>query len=354
MNFMLVYADLRWPDKTGIGIFQQEILRRAPAWVDVVDLNVRGRIGSPFSPVAISQALERNRADHGVFFSPGYMPPARCKIPAIVTVHDLLHLHFYSRFHVAYYDLILKRMHRRCRSIVCVSQHVRREFMDWSGIPGDRVVAIHNGVSDLFRSKADGPGLNFSYIFYPGNHRVNKNKVRLLQAYAASALPGRNIHLVFTGHPAKYLAREAERCGVSQLLHFAGEVSAEELLKLYKGALLVPYVSLHEGFGLPIVEAMAAGVPVLVSNTTSMPEVAGGAAMLVNPYSIDDIVHGLNALAFDENERASLIRLGRERSRRFRWDTTAEKVWEVIVASHAEPSAGANKNLVMLGSGSGN
>jgi glycosyltransferase involved in cell wall biosynthesis len=196
------------------------------------------------------------------------------------------------------------------------------------------VVAIHNGVSDVFWKDVSGVGFKFAYIFYPSNHRIYKNKSRLLQAYAASALPRKDVHLVFTGYPAKYLLREAEKCGVSSLLHFVGDVSTEEVLKLYKSALLVPYVSLHEGFGLPILEAMAAGVPVLVSNTTAMPEVAGDAAMLVNPYSVDDVINGLNTLAFNEAERAVRIRLGRARAKSFNWDVTAERVWAVIAATH--------------------
>ena len=330
---MIVYADLRWPDKTGIGVFQREILHRAPARIDVIDLKVKGSIGSPFSPVAISKALVSNRATNGAFFSPGYMPPAWSSVPSIVTVHDLLHLHYHSKFHVAYYDLILKPMYRRCRKIICVSQHARNEFLNWSGISEDRVVAIPNGVSDIFRTDTGGADLNFSYIFFPGNHRIHKNKVRLLQAYAGSALTNKNVHLVFTGAPAEYLVREAENCGVAPFLHFVGDVSDEELVKLYKGALLVAYVSLHEGFGLPILEAMAAGVPVLVSNATAMPEVAGDAAILVNPYSVDDIADGLNTLAFDESERALRIKLGRDRAKGFTWDAAAEKIWAVITAN---------------------
>lgn len=330
---MIVYADLRWPDKTGIGVFKREILNRAPASIDVVDLNVKGAIGSPTSPVAIAKALARKRAKNGIFFSPGYMPPAFCTIPSIVTVHDLLHLHFHSKFHVAYYDLVLKPLYRRCRNIICVSRHGRSEFLDWSGISEERVVAVHNGVSDVFRIEAPGTGFKFPYIFYPGNHRIYKNKVRLLQAYAESALPSKDIHLVFTGGPARFLLRKAEECGVAHLVHFVGDVSTEELVRLYKRALLVAYVSLYEGFGLPILEAMAAGVPVLVSNTTAMPEVAGDAAMLVNPYSVKEITDGLNTLAFNEADRALRIRSGMERARSFTWDAAAEKIWSIITAT---------------------
>jgi len=336
-RLMIVYADLRYPDKVGVGVFKQEIFRRVPPGIDIIDLNVKGPIGSPFSPVAISRALARNRAKSAVFFSPGHVPPFQIRLPSIVTVHDLQHLHFCSIFHVAYYELVLKPLYRRCRKIICVSEYTRNEFLGWSGISESRVIAIHNGVSDVFRREVSGEGFKFAYAFYPGKHRVYKNKVRLLRAYAESALPRKDVHMVFTGHPAKFLLREAERCGISQLVRFVGDVSTEEMLKLYKGALLVPYVSLHEGFGLPILEAMAAGVPVLVSNTTAMPEVAGDAAMLVNPHSVNDIVNGLNTLAFDEGERAVRIKLGKERAKRFTWDAAAEKVWEAVAGEAVLP-----------------
>ncbi len=332
---MIVYADLRWPDKTGIGVFQREIIQRVPPRVDVIDLKVKGRIGSPLSPIAISNALARNRATTGVFFSPGYMPPAWSKVPSIVTVHDLLHLHFHTKLHVAYYDLILKRLYRNCRSIICVSEHGRSEFLRWSGLSPDRVIPIHNGVSNIFWTEAPGTIFNFPYVFFPGSHKIHKNKIRLIQAYAASSLPHRKVNLVFTGEPAAFLLREAEKCSVSGLLHFVGDISDEELVSLYKGALLVAYVSLYEGFGLPIVEAMAAGVPVLVSNTTSMPEVAGDAAILVNPYSVDEMAHALNILAFNEGERALRIRLGRERATCYTWDAAAERIWAVIEATES-------------------
>ena len=329
---MIVYADLRWPDKTGIGVFQREIIQRAPSGVDVVDLRVKGRIGSPLSPIAISNSLARNRATTGVFFSPGYMPPAWCKVPSIVTVHDLLHLHFHTKFHIAYYDLILKRLYRKCRNIICVSEHGRGEFLRWSSLSPDRVLAVHNGVSNVFQTDAPGRVFNFPYVFFPASDRVHKNKIRLIQAYAASALTRSDVHLVFTGERTPFLALEAERCGISGLLHFAGNVSDDDIVRLYKGALLVAYVSLYEGFGLPILEAMAAGVPVLVSNTTAMPEVAGDAAILVDPYSVGDIAYGLNILAFNEEERVLRIGLGRERVKRYTWDAAAEKIWAALDA----------------------
>jgi glycosyltransferase involved in cell wall biosynthesis len=333
---MIVFSDLRWPDKTGIGVVKQEILRRVPASIEIVDLAVKGSIGSPYSPVAISSALTRRHARQGVFWSPGFVPPAYSRIPSIVTVHDLTHLHFYSRFHVAYYNWMLRRLYQKCAKIVCVSEFTSQEFVQWSGIPSKKVTTIHNGVSDAFRDANSSPHLPFPYVLYPGNHRSYKNTDRLLLAYANSALPRSGIHLVFTGAPQTQLQSKGAKLGVSDLVHFVGEVTDAAIINLYKGALLVAFVSLYEGFGLPIVEAMRAGVPVLTSNAAAMPEVAGDAAILIDPYSVDSIVDGLNLLAFDIKKRGICIQLGHERAKLFSWDVAAAKLWAMVNSADQE------------------
>jgi glycosyltransferase involved in cell wall biosynthesis len=258
------------------------------------------------------------------------MPPLRSKIPAVVTVHDLTHLHFYTKLHAAYYNSVLRLLYRRCRTIICVSGYTRQEFLEWSGMPPERVHTVHNGVSQqLFRCDGDF-GLPFPYVFYPGNHRPYKNLDRLLKAYAISALPREGIHMVLTGEPDGTLRRQAADAGVEGLIHFVGAVSDQDLARLYRGAALVAFVSLYEGFGLPIIEAMAAGVPVLTSNVSAMPEVAGQAALLVDPTSTEEIVAGLERLAFDRQLRQQLVCLGRIQAVRFDWDHSAAQVWRIV------------------------
>jgi glycosyltransferase involved in cell wall biosynthesis len=242
----------------------------------------------------------------------------------------LIHLRFYSRWHVAYYNLLLRRLYRKCEKIVCVSAHSRQEFIDWSGLSDEHVVAIYNGVSDAFRVGSLDRELSYQYIFYPGNHRAHKNTDRLIRAYSISALPRNGVRLVFTGNPNAKALATAIKYGVPELIHFVGNVAQDRLVALYKGALAVAFVSLHEGFGLPIIEAMAAGIPVLTSTVTSMPEVSGNAALLVDPYSIDAIANGLNLLAFDSGERTRRTALGYARASQFNWDITAAKLWDLI------------------------
>ena len=152
---MKIYADLRWPDKTGIGVVKTELLRRVPNCFDVTDLKVATRIGSPWSTFALGFALRRSSGSRaGVFWSPGFIPPAAASVPAIVTVHDLLHLHYYSRFHVAYYNLLFRPLYRRCRAVVCDSDFTRNEFLEWSGFPAERCFTVHLGDGNSFPSHA--------------------------------------------------------------------------------------------------------------------------------------------------------------------------------------------------------
>jgi len=325
-----VYADLRWQPGTGIGAVQSALLSRIPAGFEIVDLGVMGRIGSPLSPLAISGALSRQKPRRGAFWSPGYMPPLSSSLPSVVTVHDLTHLHFYTRLHAAYYNGLMKRLYRKCRGVICVSEYTRREFLEWAGMRSDDVHVIHNGVSELFFNVTEGFGLPFPYVFYPGNRRAYKNLDRLLEAYARSRLPVEGIHLVLTGPPDRHLQARAKRIRIERLTHFVGQVREEEVARLYRGATAVVFVSLYEGFGLPIVEAMAAGVPVLTSNVSSMPEIAGEAAVLVEPTRTDEIAAGLECVSFDSELRRKLVRLGKDRARLFDWDSSAARVWQAV------------------------
>lgn len=327
---MKVYADLRWPAGTGIGAVQSELLARVPSALEVVDLGVSGRIGSPLSPLRVSQALARRGGVRGVFWSPGYIPPLTSTVPAVVTVHDLTHLHYYTRFHAAYYRVVLRNLYHRCRAIVCVSDYTRQEFLSWSGIPPERVFTVYNGVSLESFSAAAATALPYPYILYPGNRRSYKNLDRLLQAYGRSALPTEGIHLMLTGDPDEHLHAKAREAGIDALVHYSGFVTADGLARLYRGATLVAFVSLYEGFGLPLIEGMAAGVPVLSSNVSAMPEIAGQAALLVDPTSTIDIMRGLEALAFDQGLRSRLIEQGRLRCAEFSWERSAAAVWKIV------------------------
>lgn len=332
-----MYSDLRWPPKTGIGRVMTAMVERKPAHVELVRLNVTGGIGSPFSARAVGRALKRETAGRqGVYWSAGFVPPTPMVLPSVVTVHDLMHLHFYTRLHAAYYNLYLRPLYRRCTAIVCSSHSTRREFVAWSGVSPERCFVVYLGVDRIYLENQEPARLPFPYVLYPGNHRRYKNLKRLILGYAASALPRAGVHLAITGNADEALAHHAARVGVRPNLHFLGRVDDEVLPRIYKGALFVAFVSLCEGFGLPIVEAMASGVPVLTSNLSAMAEVAGDAALTVDPYSVEAITKGLNTLATDNVLREELVAKGRERLRRFDWVRSARELWNIGELAYAD------------------
>jgi glycosyltransferase involved in cell wall biosynthesis len=151
-----------------------------------------------------------------------------------------------------------------------------------------------------------------------------------VHGYLASSLPRQGIHLVLTGAENAQLRLLARQSGGEHLVHFLGKLAVQDIPKLYKGSLAVVFVSLSEGFGLPILEGMASGVPVLTSNITAMPEVAGGAAMLVDPYSLEELKVGLDRIVNDQGLRDELVEKGRERARRFEWQRSAAEFWSIV------------------------
>ena len=324
-----IFADRRWPVDTGIGKVQLELEARLPDRMRIVDLKVKGRIGSPLSPLAITRALSGARS-RGVYFSAGFVPPLASKLPSVVIVHDLTHRRFYGPTKRAYYDHIYKPLYRRCDAIICVSEFTRQEFLDWSGMPADQVHMVYNGVEAMFSE--DGPSYNpgHRYVLYCGNHRPYKNLARLIEAYASSTLPKNGIRLVLSGNRNAELSELAAGLGIGDFVVFAGRIPAEDIPSYYRGALAVVYVSLFEGFGLPIVEAFSCGVPVITSNVSAMPEVAAGGGLIVDPQSVDEIRTALDRVVGETDLRERLIRAGRQRRTDFDWNKSAARTWEIV------------------------
>jgi glycosyltransferase involved in cell wall biosynthesis len=308
-----------------------EMISARPSHVKITDLMVAGKVGSPLSPAMIARGLARIKAEAGVFWNPGFVPPLYATIPVVVTIHDLSHLDFYSRWHRMYYNAVFRRLYHQCDAFICVSDYTRRRFLEWSGVSTAKVHLVPNGgASTAFFENVEVFELPFSYVLYPGNHRPYKNLDRLVTAYLASSLPRQGIHLVMTGAENARLLELARRLGGESFIHFVGLLPLENIPKLYKGSLAVVFVSLSEGFGLPILEGMASGVPVLTSNTSAMPEVAGGAALLVNPYSLEELKRGLERIVNDAMLRDELVEQGRKRATQYEWRQSAAEFWSIV------------------------
>lgn len=325
----MIYADLRWPAHTGIGNVMSAYLSRRPASLQLKQLDLATKIGSPLSPIALGSGLRKTR-DAGVFWSPGFVPPLRSPCPSVVTIHDLTHLHFYSRWHRYYYEMVFKRLLLECSAIVCVSEYTKQEFLDWSNIDPKKVHVVLNGVHESFFEKYEPLSCEFKYILYPGNRRKYKNLTRLFEAYAASVLPKQNVKLMLTGSPSAELTLLARKLGIEASVTYAGFVKDQDMPRLYSGALMIVFVSLYEGFGLPIVEGMASGVPVITSNVSAMAEIGEGAAELVDPYSVEAIRDAIDRVATDDARRLALIKRSEIHVRKFDWGRSACRLWEIV------------------------
>ena len=252
-----------------------------------------------------------------VLHLPTYYGPLRPRIPAVVTVHDLgvwRHPEAFGRWTRAYVPRVVPAVLRAARLVIAVSQFTAGELESLLHVPRAKVRVVPNGVDGVFT--AEGPAVEGDYVLAVGTLEPRKN---LSRAVEAAARAGAELRVVGARGWGGVEARGAHVRGL-------GPVDDAELARLYRGARCVVYPSLYEGFGLPVVEAMACGAPVVTARGGATEEVAGGAAVLVDPLDVGDIAAGIEQ-AFER--RAELRERGIARAAAFSWDDTARRTQAV-------------------------
>lgn len=323
----MICADQRWIGNHGIGRFATKVL----ATLEYEPVALATNPAAPFDSWRLSLAL-RQLTPGDLFFSPGYNTPLFCAAPFVFTIHDLSHIFCPENSRPAirlYYASIMKWACRRARKIFTVSEFTRSQIVSWSGVSPDKVVQVGCGVDAAYRPDGDVYGLPYPYLLCVSNRKRHKNEFRMVQAFAQAPID-RGIHLVFTGNSTVELAAWIREHDVMNRVDFVGPVCEERLPALYRGASGVVLASLYEGFGLPLLEAMASGSPVVTSNLTAMPEVAGDGALLVDPTQVDEISDGIARIVNDTNLRNQLREKGLARASRFSWAKTAASVQELL------------------------
>jgi len=262
-------------------------------------------------------------------------------VPQVVTVLDMIPLHFPEDFprQQYYFRHLVPRILQKSEAIVAISENTKNNIVTFYSIDPEKVRVIPPGFEkSRYRLGINGErtktkyGLT-EYLLYVGNLLPHKNLRRLLHAFGliSRRLPYK---LVIAGQkdPRYYPALEAEAqaLGLAQKILFLNYVPKDELPALYAGAKVFVLPSLYEGFGLPPLEAMACGCPVVVSNVASLPEVCGDAAYYVDPYSEESIAEGIYKVLTDESLRRSLIQKGLERAKLFSWEKSAREHLEVF------------------------
>jgi len=293
--------------------------------------------------VSIPLKLRRLGAD--LLHSPHYVRPLFCPVPSVVTIHDCIHLLFpqYLPNHMAfrYARYVMGNAIRKSAVVFTVSEASRADILRFYPATDPAKVHVVPNAIDAELLQDPGPEetdrvreryqLRGRFVLFAGNVKPHKNLERLIRAFArVRSLEGNeDLRLVLIGDDVgRYgsLRRTADEAGVRQEVRFFGFVPHQTLAALYRMATVFAFPSLYEGFGLPPLEAMACGTPVLTSRISSLPEVVGDGALLIDPYSEEEIAGGIARILDDEDLRRRLVERGLERAASFSWQRSVRQV----------------------------
>lgn len=272
--------------------------------------------------------------------------PLASNVPGVVTVHDLSFVRMPEKLPPAkrfYLTRLCSASVARASRVIAVSRQTADDLMAAFGTPSGKIEVVYNGVAEEFQPGTSATeagfrisnGLSRPFLLYLGTLEPRKNLVRLIDGYARWRQvdpAGREVDLVLAGAKGWYydeIYRRVRSLGLTGAIHFPGFIPTGDLPGWYQAAAAFVYPSLFEGFGLPVLEAMACGAPVICSDAPSLLEVAGDAAFTFPAEETGGLVDALTALFADDTLRADLARRGLERSRRFSWERTAQETLAV-------------------------
>jgi glycosyltransferase involved in cell wall biosynthesis len=296
--------------------------------------------------VGLRAALRANRPN--VLFVPAHVIPwpNAMGVPAVVTIHDLGYLYYPEKhplFDRLYLNWSTRHSARMARRVIAVSKATAHDLVALNGVPEEKIRVVYSGVDEMLKPVRDEGridqlrerlGIPGPYLLHVGSLQPRKNLTRLLEAFDQIKNTAGPLTLVLAGQRGWEYHRFVERIrqmGLSGRVILPGYVPDEDLAALYSGALVYVFPSLHEGFGFPVLEAMACGAPVVCANTSSLPELVGDAALTVAPSDVYGLSEALLRLLNDRSLRQDLIKRGFERAAMFTWEACARHTLEVLV-----------------------
>ena len=363
---MRIGIDARKLHDFGIGTYIRNLLRelaRLDQHTEFVllcrpdDVEAMQRLGPNFRPV-ISRAghysvteqltipLALAREGVTLFHAPHYVLPPLVHCRSVVTIHDCIHLMFPqylpNRIALAYARTSMAMAARRATRVMTVSESSKKDIIRFFGTDPSKIDVIYNAYDERFGVEPHEDAvarvreryqLQDPFVLYAGNVKPHKNLERLIEAFHIVRDRGLDhLKLVMIGDDiSKYasLRRAVHRHQLHKYVRFLGYVPEETLAAMYRLAGVFVFPSLYEGFGLPPLEAMVSGTPVVTSNVSSLPEVAGDAAVLVDPYDPEAIADGIHRVLTDDQLRRDLRRKGLARARQFSWEASVHRIREI-------------------------
>jgi len=304
---------------------------------------------TPQQQVLVPLELLKQKPD--IYHYPNFDLPVFQPYNSVFTVHDLTYLkhddlYMKGRWIKNFYTkAIMNFGARKSKKIIAVSSSTKNDLLQILKVPEHKVDVIHEGLDESyfngslsnsksnFFSKNFGLGAGDEYFLFVGERRPHKNLVRLIEAFAIfkQRAPDK-VRLIIGGK--KYASydepeRKTQELNLTKEVIFLGYIPGDDLQLLYKNARCFMFISIYEGFGIPLLEAMACGTPIITSNISSMLEVAGDAALTVNPYNVDEIAEAMNQITYDSNMSQRLVDTGLKRVKNFSWNNAAEKTLEL-------------------------
>ncbi|MEO1287414.1 MAG: glycosyltransferase family 1 protein [Chloroflexota bacterium] len=267
------------------------------------------------------------------------LPPTRSTTKTIVTVHDMSYVRVPDAASPrlrAYLDAVVPRSTRRADHIIADSQATKDDLIEFYQLPENEITVLLSGIDSRYQVIDDDLWLmtirnyyripSVPYLFTVGTIQPRKNYSRVIRALKQLRNTGYDLHLVIAGGKGwleDEMYQTLEETGLNNVDHLIGYAKDEHLAGLYSGAEAVVFPSLYEGFGFPVLEGMACGTPVVTSNVSSLPEVAGEVAIMVDPYDVEAIANAIRRVLDDSDLRAEMIHRGFEQASRFTWEKSA-------------------------------
>ncbi|MBX9852516.1 MAG: glycosyltransferase family 4 protein [Cytophagaceae bacterium] len=283
-----------------------------------------------------------------LFLSPDGFMSLRTKVPTSIVIHDIAFEHYpkdLDKLALKYYKRYTPKYADKAKRIATVSEYSKEDLIKNYRIHPDKIDVVYNGADEIYEAISHNKqketkkiyAKGCDYFIFVGAIQPRKNIVNLFKAFDQFKLrDDKDIKLMIVGRKGwstDEIYHTYKKMQFKKDVIFTGRVSNVELKHLYGAALALTFIPYFEGFGIPIVEAQQCHCPVITSNVTSMPEVADGSALLVNPFSIDSIAEGLRKISKDEAFRNNLIHKSKENLKRFSWEKTADKLWDTILKS---------------------